>query len=150
MRAVIQRVKKAKVVIDDEEFSSIGEGYVVLLGIGSDTITDCSYIIDKILNVRIFPDEEGKINHSLQELGHELLIVSQFTLYGDARKGRRPSFSDAAKPDAAKDIYDLFLEKLAQQYDEKKIKTGKFQAMMDVELTNSGPVTILLDSKKQF
>ena len=123
----------------------------MLLGISKDdNQNDIDYIIDKIVNLRIFSDNEDKFNLSLQDIGGEILIVSQFTLYGDARKGRRPSFDMASKGDVALLIYQDFLIKLKKTYDDKKVKCGVFGAMMDVGIVNDGPVTILLDSKKEF
>lgn len=150
MRAIIQRVKKAAVLIEGKEYSSIDSGYLILLGIAmEDRESDMDYIVDKILNLRIFPDVEGKTNLSIDNKKHEIMVVSQFTLYGDARKGRRPSFSNAAKPDAAKELYDSFIQKLEEGY-QGEIKTGVFQEMMDVSLVNDGPFTIMLDSERNF
>ena len=149
MRAVIQRVKSASVTVDKELVSEIGPGLLIFLGIAhTDTEKELEYIANKIANLRIFEDEEGKMNCSLLDTGGEALVVSQFTLYGDCRKGRRPSFIDAARPDVANDLYEQFIATLEQL----KIPTqgGTFQAMMDVQLINDGPVTILLDSDKLF
>lgn len=151
MRAVIQRVKKAAVSVDDKIISYINRGLLVLIGISTgDNISDADYIIDKIINLRIFKDTEGKMNNSVSSIDGELLIVSQFTLYGDARKGRRPSYSRAANGDKAEVIYNSFINILKGVYPADKIKTGKFAAMMEVELINDGPVTILLDSERTF
>jgi D-tyrosyl-tRNA(Tyr) deacylase len=151
MRAVIQRVKESSVVINNKIYSSIGRGFLVLLGISkNDKEEDIDYIIDKILNLRIFNDKNGKMNENINSVNGELLIVSQFTLYGDARKGRRPSYSDAANGEKAIGIYNDFLEKLRQKYDKERIKTGIFASMMNVNLINDGPVTILLDSERKF
>ncbi len=149
MRAVIQRVKSASVTVDNKLVSEIGPGLLIFLGIShNDTKTDLDYTANKIANLRIFEDVEGKMNCSLLDTGGEALVVSQFTLYGDCRKGRRPSFIDAARPDVANDLYEQFITTLKQI----NIPTqgGTFQAMMDVQLINDGPVTILLDSDKQF
>jgi D-tyrosyl-tRNA(Tyr) deacylase len=149
MRAVIQRVKSASVKVEGKLVSEIGAGVLIFLGIAhEDTATEIEYIANKIANLRIFEDKEGKMNRSLLEMGGAALVVSQFTLYGDCRKGRRPSFIKAARPEQANALYEQFIAVLEQQ----NIPTqgGTFQAMMDVELINDGPVTILLDSDKQF
>lgn len=149
MRAVIQRVKSASVTVDNELVSEIGPGLLIFLGIShNDTNIDLDYTANKIANLRIFEDADGKMNCSLLDTGGEALVVSQFTLYGDCRKGRRPSFIDAARPDVANDIYEQFITTLEQL--NIPTKGGTFQAMMDVQLVNDGPVTILLDSNKQF
>ncbi|MDF2882245.1 MAG: dtd [Clostridiaceae bacterium] len=149
MRAVVQRVKSSTVKVEDEVIGSIGKGFNVLLGISKDdTIEDAIYLKDKILNLRVFEDMEGKLNKSLLDVGGELLIVSQFTLYGDCRKGRRPSFIEALGGQEAKDMYDFFVE--ACRKDLGKIQTGQFGADMLVNIDNDGPVTILIDSKKNF
>ena len=149
MRAVVQRVKSASVTVDGELVSEIGAGVLVFLGVAhDDTATELEYITNKVANLRIFEDEDGKMNRSLLETGGAALVVSQFTLYGDCRKGRRPSFINAARPEVANALYEQFIAALEQQ----NIPThgGTFQAMMDVQLINDGPVTILLDSDKQF
>ncbi len=149
MRAVIQRVKSASVKVDDELVSEIEAGLLVFLGIAhDDSETEIDYIANKVANLRIFEDADGKMNCSLLETGGSALVVSQFTLYGDCRKGRRPSFINAARPETANALYEKFIDALKQL----NIQTygGTFQAMMDVELINDGPVTILLDSDKQF
>lgn len=149
MRAVIQRVRSASVKVDGELVSEIGAGLLIFLGIAhDDTETELEYIANKVANLRIFEDADGKMNCSLLDIGGEALVVSQFTLYGDCRKGRRPSFIDAARPEVANALYEQFITALEQQ----NIPTqgGTFQAMMDVQLVNDGPVTILLDSDKQF
>ena len=149
MRAVVQRVKSASVTVDGVLVSEIGAGVLVFLGVAhDDTATELEYIANKIANLRIFEDEDGKMNRSLLETGGAALVVSQFTLYGDCRKGRRPSFINAARPEVANALYEQFISALEQQ----NIPTqgGTFQAMMDVRLINDGPVTILLDSDKQF
>ncbi len=149
MRAVIQRVSRAQVTVDKKLVGSIGLGLLVLLGVAqTDTQTDANYLVEKIANLRIFPDINNKMNLSLVDLKGELLVVSQFTLFGDCRRGRRPSYSDAALPEQAEALYNYFVGLALQNG--IKVQTGKFQAMMDVELVNDGPVTILLDSKKLF
>jgi D-tyrosyl-tRNA(Tyr) deacylase len=149
MRAVVQRVTRASVSIDGEVTGSIGNGLLVLLGVAmADTETDADYVLDKTLNLRIFEDAEDKMNVSLIDARSEMLVVSQFTLYGDTRRGRRPSFVDAAPPVRANRLYEYFVTEARKQV--RKVATGRFQAMMDVELTNSGPVTILIDSQKTF
>ncbi len=149
MRALIQRVSRAQVTVDKELVGSIGLGLLVLLGVAqTDTQIDANYLVEKIANLRIFPDVNNKMNLSLVDLKGELLVVSQFTLFGDCRRGRRPSYSDAALPEQAEALYNYFVDLALQSG--IKVQTGKFQAMMDVELVNDGPVTILLDSKKLF
>lgn len=149
MRAVIQRTIRSSVTSEGTETGRIGAGLTVLLGVGrDDDEKDVVYTADKILNLRIFEDEEGKMNQSLLQKGGEMLVVSQFTLYGDVRHGRRPSFTAAAPPDLANRLYEEFV-----QYVEKqgvRVATGVFQTKMVVSLDNHGPVTILLDSKKEF
>ncbi len=149
MRAIIQRVSRAKVKVENKTVGEIGAGILLFLGVGvEDTETEALYLLEKTLNLRIFEDGGDKMNLSLLDTKGELLIVSQFTLYGDARRGRRPSFSNAAAPAKAKSLYDFFVSEARKQI--AKVETGKFQAMMKVELTNDGPVTILLDSAKLF
>jgi D-tyrosyl-tRNA(Tyr) deacylase len=149
MRAVLQRVSRARVTVGGETVGEIGKGILVFLGVArDDTEKAALYLLEKTLNLRIFEDAEGKMNLSLPEIGGELLVVSQFTLYGDARKGRRPSFIEAAAPAEANRLYEFFVSEARKQIE--KVATGKFQAMMDVELVNDGPVTILLDSAKLF
>ena len=149
MRAVIQRTIRSSVTSEGTETGRIGAGLTVLLGVGrDDEEKDVVYTADGVLNLRIFEDEEGKMNQSLLQKGGEILVVSQFTLYGDARHGRRPSFTAAAPPDSANRLYEEFV-----QYVEKqgvRVATGVFQTEMVVSLDNHGPVTILLDSKKEF
>ncbi|HHW30223.1 MAG TPA: D-tyrosyl-tRNA(Tyr) deacylase [Clostridiaceae bacterium] len=149
MRAVVQRVREARVSVDNKIIGEIGKGLVVLLGVGTnDTEKDLTYLADKILNLRVFEDENGKMNISLMDVGGELLIVSQFTLYGDCRRGNRPSYTNAAPPAEAEDFYNRFVDYCKQRG--VKVETGKFQAEMLVEIHNDGPVTILIDSKKEF
>jgi D-tyrosyl-tRNA(Tyr) deacylase len=149
MRAVIQRVTSAKVTVDDRQTGAIGEGLLVLLGVHKDDEQkDITWLADKIVNLRIFEDEDGKMNHSLVDTGGSMLIVSQFTLLADCRKGRRPSWSEAAQPDKARQLYEEFIQAVADSG--ITTATGEFQAMMEVSLVNSGPVTILLDSHKKF
>lgn len=148
MRAVVQRVSKAKVIVGDEVTGAIDDGVVVLLGVtDNDTEKDASYLVDKIANLRIFPDHQDKMNLSLLDIKGKALVISQFTLLGDCRKGRRPSYSHAAPPERANDLYELFIEKMKHIL---PVASGRFQAMMDVHLVNNGPVTLLLDSKKNF
>ncbi len=149
MRAVVQRVDSAKVSVYDQEISSIGRGVLVLLGVEKgDGREDADYLLDKVANLRIFEDAEGKMNLSLQEISGSMLVVSQFTLLADCRKGRRPSFGGAAEPQLARELYEYFVKEADNKID--VVKEGKFQEMMKVELINDGPVTILLDSKKVF
>jgi len=149
MRAVVQRVACARVRVGERTVGEIGPGLLVLLGVGrGDTEADAAYLAEKIVHLRIFEDSEGKMNRSLLDVGGEMLVVSQFTLYGDCRRGRRPSYSEAAPPEQARALYEYFVER-ARQYG-PRVETGIFQEMMDVELVNVGPVTVLLDSRKQF
>lgn len=146
MRVVIQRCKHAEVTVEGEVVGRIGEGLMVLVGVThEDDEKDVKYIADKVVGLRIFEDEEGKMNFSVQDVGGAVLSVSQFTLYGDTRKGKRPNFMAAAKPDAAKALYEAFNQELAAKG--LTVETGKFGAMMDVSLTNWGPVTIIIDSR---
>jgi D-tyrosyl-tRNA(Tyr) deacylase len=146
MRAVVQRVKESSVTVDGNVIGRIGAGLLVLLGIAKkDTITDIDFIADKILNLRIFEDENKKMNRSVLETGGEMLVVSQFTLLGDCRKGRRPSFIDAAEPEKANELYEKFVEKICGKG--VKVQTGIFRSMMDVSLVNDGPVTLIVESK---
>ena len=146
MRAVIQRVKESSVAVDDEIISSIGNGLLVLLGVAKeDTAADADYLADKIVNLRIFPDEEGKMNRSLLEAWGEMLVVSQFTLLGNCTKGRRPSFIHAAGPDEANALYEHFVAYVRDKG--VVVQTGQFRAMMAVSLVNDGPVTLILESK---
>ncbi|MGE7877248.1 D-aminoacyl-tRNA deacylase [Peribacillus muralis] len=147
MRVVLQRAKAAKVVVADEIIGQIDSGLVLLVGIThGDTIEDTAYLADKIVHLRIFEDENEKMNHSLLDVGGSILSVSQFTLYGDCRKGRRPNFMDAARPQVANELYEAFNEELRKKG--VHTETGQFGAMMDVQLTNDGPVTLILESKK--
>ena len=149
MRAVVQRVSQASVCVDDQTCGAIGPGLLVLLGVGkNDSEQDAALLADKIANLRVFDDEQGLMNLSLLETQGEMLVVSQFTLFGDCRKGRRPSYSTAAPPAEALRLYEQFIrEARARQI---TVATGKFQAMMHVTLVNNGPVTLLLDTEKQF
>ena len=146
MRAVIQRVRESSVIVENEAIAKIGHGILVLLGIAKgDETHDADYLADKIINLRIFEDENGKMNRSLLEIGAQLMVVSQFTLLGDCRRGRRPSFIDAAGPEIADELYEYFVDKVRQKG--VCAQTGRFRAMMEVALINSGPVTLVLDSK---
>jgi D-tyrosyl-tRNA(Tyr) deacylase len=147
MRAVIQRVKSAEVLVDGRVSGRIGNGLLVFVGVGKgDGESDVSYLTSKLPELRIFEDTSGKFNLSLKEIGGEILIVSQFTLYSDCKKGRRPSFAEAEEPTIAKNLYDRLVAKLRDQ--KISVQTGEFQAKMEVHLINDGPVTLLLDSKK--
>ena len=146
MRAVIQRVTKGSVTVDGEVVGQIGRGFVILLGIkGGDTDTEAAWLARKVANLRVFEDEEGKFNRSLLEVGGAALVVSQFTLYGDARRGRRPSFTEAAPPEVAEPLVEHFCAHLLEE-GVQQVETGRFRAMMAVEIHNDGPVTILLDT----
>ena len=149
MRAVVQRVKKAEVRVAGRPIAAVGAGMLVLVGIGQgDTLQDAQSLADKILNLRIFDDPDGRMNLSLLDSRGELLCVSQFTLYGDCRKGRRPSYDRAARPETASQLYESFVAAL--RAGSVTVQTGQFQAMMEVELVNDGPVTLLLDSERVF
>lgn len=149
MRAVIQRVSRARVTVAGEVTGEIKRGLLVLLGVStSDTEADAAYLADKVTGLRIFEDDQEKMNLSVADVKGEVLAVSQFTLYGDSRKGKRPSFDGAARPELAKQLYELFVKKIRAAG--LPCETGRFQAMMEVELVNDGPVTILLDSTKAF
>ena len=147
MRVVIQRVRKASVTVDNQITGSIGFGLVILIGVArEDSENDVQWIADKCINLRIFENEEGKFHHSLLDTGGEILAISQFTLLGDCRKGRRPSFTHAAEPKKAQQLYERFVDILKEK--KIKIETGVFAARMSVEIHNDGPVTLILDSKK--
>lgn len=146
MKIVVQRSKQAEVVVNHEVVGKIQKGFVLLVGVThEDKEEDAAYLADKVVNLRVFEDEQGKMNHSLLDVGGEILSVSQFTLYGDCRKGRRPNFMEAAKPDHAHKIYEAFNQFVREKG--IKVETGSFGAMMDVHLTNDGPVTLILESK---
>ena len=149
MRAVVQRVTRARVTVADRIIGELENGLVVLLGVArDDTKDDADYLAPKIIALRIFDDAEGRMNVSVKDIGGGLLVVSQFTLYGDVRRGLRPSWSDAAPPETAEPLYDYFVESSRKLLG--RVETGSFRAMMQVELVNDGPVTILLDSRRQF
>src|SRR6202167_1609791 len=149
MRAVVQRVSRAQVAVDGEVAGEIGLGLLVLLGVDrEDTEADATYLAEKIAGLRVFEDAEGKMNRSLQDVGGNVLAVSQFTLYGDVRRGKRPSFDAAALPEKARQLYEFFVKQIRAAG--LRCETGRFQEMMKVELVNEGPVTILLDSAKGF
>jgi D-aminoacyl-tRNA deacylase len=149
MRAVVQRVSRAQVTVNGEITGQIGLGLLVLLGVGQDdTEADATYLAEKVCGLRIFEDDQGKMNRSLQDVGGNVLAVSQFTLYGDVRRGKRPSFDAAAPPKKARQLYEFFVEQVRAAG--LRCETGRFQEMMKVELVNEGPVTILLDSGKAF
>src|SRR5947207_15398822 len=149
MRAVVQRVAEASVTIEGQRVSAIGPGLLVLLGVGRDDAeTDADYLADKVVNLRVFEDEAGQMNRSVLDTGGALLLVSQFTLYGDARRGRRPGFSAAAAPEEAQRLYRYFVGRVSACGLE--VREGVFRAMMDVSLVNRGPVTLLLDSARLF
>ena len=149
MRAVVQRVSRAQVTVNGEVSGEIGLGLLVLVGVGrDDTEADAIYLSEKIVGLRVFEDDRGKMNRSVQDVGGSVLAVSQFTLYGDVRRGKRPSFDDAAPPEKARQLYEFFVEQMRGSG--LRCETGRFQEMMKVELVNEGPVTILLDLKKGF
>jgi len=149
MRAVVQRVSRAKVAVNTEVSGEIARGLLVLLGVAqTDTQSDADYLADKIAGLRIFEDNEGKMNRAAAEVGGEVLVVSQFTLYGDVRRGKRPSFDAAAPPQKARELYDYFVQRIRAAG--LPCRTGRFQETMRVEVVNDGPVTILLDSSKAF
>jgi len=149
MRVVIQRVKQASVAVEGKLISNIQKGYLLLLGVETlDTKEDINWLCNKIVKLRIFSDENGAMNQSILEVDGTILVVSQFTLYANTKKGNRPSFIKAARPETAKFLYESFIEQLEKQLN-KKIKTGLFGAMMDVSLVNDGPVTILIDTKQK-
>ena len=149
MRAVVQRVSRAQVAVDGEIVGEVGRGLLVLLGVThADTEADADYLADKIAGLRVFEDENGKMNLDTAAVGGGILVVSQFTLYGDVRRGKRPSFDAAAKPERARELYEYFVARIRAAG--LPCQTGRFQEMMEVELVNDGPVTILLDSTKTF
>jgi len=149
MRAVVQRVSRSTVTIGDKVTGEIGQGLLVLLGVGqNDSESDAEYCAEKICGLRIFEDDQGKMNRSVLDGGGSVLAVSQFTLYGDVRRGKRPSFDAAARPEQAKRLYEYFVEKIRAAG--LRCETGRFQEMMHVALVNEGPVTILIDSEKKF
>lgn len=149
MRAVVQRVRRASVAVDGRVVGSIGSGLLVLLGVGrDDTDDDVAYIVGKVRGLRLFADAEGRMNRSVAELGGAVLVVSQFTLLGDCRRGRRPSYAAAAAPERALELYEAVVDRLRR--DGVPVQTGEFRALMDVELVNAGPVTVLLDSERAF
>ena len=149
MRAVVQRVSRAQVTVNEEITGEIALGLLVLLGVSrDDTASDATYVAEKITGLRVFEDDQGKMNRTVQEVGGSILAVSQFTLYGDVRRGKRPSFDDAAPPEQARRLYELFVEQIRAA--NLRCETGRFQETMKVELVNQGPVTILLDSRKLF
>jgi D-tyrosyl-tRNA(Tyr) deacylase len=149
MRAVVQRVKEARVDVDGRTVGEIGPGLLVFIGVGEDdSEMDCEYLANKVVHLRVFSDEQGAMNRSVLDTEGEALVVSQFTLWGDCRKGRRPSFVRAARPEKAKELYTEFIRLLKGKG--VRIATGEFQEMMDVHLVNDGPVTLLLDSGKCF
>lgn len=149
MRAVVQRVSRARVTVKDWVSGEIGHGLLVLLGVAhDDTENDASYLVEKVVGLRIFEDSDGKMNRSVVDVAGSVLAVSQFTLYGDVRRGKRPSFDAAAPPDQARRLYEFFVRRIQEAG--LRCETGRFQEMMQVELVNEGPVTILLDSNKGF
>jgi len=148
MRAVVQRVSSATVTVEGKSVGSIGNGLLILLGIkNGDTQADATYLAEKCSALRIFDDADGKMNRSLKDIGGSVLVVSQFTLYGDARKGNRPSYTDAAPPAIAEPLYEYFVQQMRLLLGADRVATGMFRAMMDVALVNSGPVTIIIESK---
>ncbi|MCF6270612.1 MAG: D-aminoacyl-tRNA deacylase [Melioribacteraceae bacterium] len=149
MRALLQRVKEGGVFIPSENYErNIGKGIVLLLGVkNGDTIEDVNFVADKCCNLRIFSDENGKMNLSIKDVKGEMLIISQFTLYGTTQKGNRPSFSESAKPDLANELYEKFIARVKENISTERVKTGLFGEMMDVKIINDGPVTILVESK---
>lgn len=151
MRACIQRVKQCSVSVDDKLISSIGPGMLILLGIRSnDTKSDGEYLAERCASLRIFEDTAGKMNLSIEDIKGEVMVVSQFTLYGDTRKGNRPSYIDAAPSHIAEPLYDYFTDKLRKLLGDQRVAIGVFRAMMDVELVNLGPVTLIVDSKNRI
>lgn len=149
MRALVQKVKEGGVSIAEENYSAeIKKGLVILLGVThGDGENEVNFVADKCSNLRVFPDENGKMNRSVKDVGGEVLVISQFTLYGDARKGNRPSYTEAAKPELAENLYEKFIERMKLNLGDEKVKTGIFGAMMEVKIINDGPVTIIVESK---
>ena len=151
MKALVQRVVRGSVAIDGETVGQIGRGYVVLVGVREgDTEKDVRYLAEKTVNLRVFADDEGRMNLSLRDIQGDVLVISQFTLYASTRKGNRPSFVQAAKPELAESLYDMYVQLLRDELGEKRIATGQFGAMMTVEIINDGPVTIELLSESSF
>ena len=151
MKALIQRVKRSSVSVDGRVVSEIGSGMLVFLSVKQgDSDEDARYLADRCASLRIFADENGKMNRSVQDVGRSALVVSQFTLHGDTRKGNRPSFDKAAPPELAERLYGAFLQQLKEQIGEQNVAAGEFRAMMDVELVNDGPVTIMVQSKSEY
>jgi D-tyrosyl-tRNA(Tyr) deacylase len=149
VRAVVQRVSRARVTVNGDTIGEIGRGLLVLMGVGQDdTTSDADYLVEKVIGLRIFEDNDGKMNRAATEIGGGVLVVSQFTLYGDVRRGKRPSFDAAAPPAKARELYEYFVKRIREAG--VLCETGRFQEMMQVELVNEGPVTILLDSAKTF
>ena len=149
MRAVVQRVERGAVRVDGEIVGEVGRGYVVLLGVArEDTVAEADYLAEKVAGLRVFEDEAGKMNRSVLDVGGAVLAVSQFTLYGDVRRGRRPGFDRAGRPEQAEPLYERFVAKLRELG--VPVQTGRFQTHMSVELVNDGPVTILVDSERTF
>ncbi|MBI1806740.1 MAG: D-tyrosyl-tRNA(Tyr) deacylase [Ignavibacteria bacterium] len=150
MRALLQRVKDASVTINGGTHNEIGKGLLIFLGVGrQDTHEDANYLAQRCATLRIFEDEQKKMNLSVKDIAGNVLVISQFTLYADTRKGNRPSFTDAALPDAAEVLYEQFVNRLRTELGESKVRTGVFRAMMDIQLTNDGPVTIMVESKEK-
>ncbi len=150
MRALVQRVRRCSVLIDGKLQSSIGSGLLILLGVhNDDAVTDAEYLADRCAALRIFEDAEGKMNLSLKDVNGEAMVISQFTLYGDTKRGNRPSYSDAAPSPFAENLYEHFIVCLRQRVGDQKVGTGVFGAMMDVELVNAGPVTLMVESRKR-
>lgn len=149
MRAVVQKVSRGRVTVDGEVVGAIGQGYVVLLGVAKeDTAEAADYLAEKVAGLRVFEDEEGKMNRSILDAGGEVLAISQFTLYGDVRRGKRPGFDRAARPEQAEPLYERFVARLREHG--LQVETGRFRTHMEVELVNDGPVTILVDSDRTF
>lgn len=151
MRALVQRVSEGSVEIPSENYSAIiGKGMVILLGIKEgDTLDDLNFVADKCCNLRIFEDDDDKMNRSVKEINGEVMVISQFTLYGDTRRGNRPSFTDAARPEIAEELYKKFVNRMKENLGEQKVKCGIFGAMMLIKIFNDGPVTILVESKEK-